>query len=112
LLIWSWAERKRAAAGAQARVVLGPVGHPVVLLRNVMAASGIRLERQERCPCMVEGARPGLALSEATQAGDQCNKVSMRGKPYSPAARIFANSSTPFAPQPFTSGGTSGRKCS
>jgi hypothetical protein len=24
---------------------------------------------------MVEGARPGLTLSEATQAGDRCNKV-------------------------------------
>jgi hypothetical protein len=46
---------REAAAGAQAGVVLGPVGHPVVLLRDMMAASGIRFERQERCLCMVGG---------------------------------------------------------
>ena len=52
----------QAAAGAQGGIILGPVGHPVPLLRNVMAASGIRFERQEECPCRVEGTRPGLTL--------------------------------------------------
>src|SRR3954452_21252499 len=37
--------------------------------------SGIRFERQEGCPCMVEGTRPGLTLPEAAQAGDRCNKA-------------------------------------
>jgi hypothetical protein len=52
----------QAAAGTQAGVVLGPVGHPVLLLGDVMAPSGIRFERQEGCPCMVEGPRPGPIL--------------------------------------------------
>jgi len=43
----------------------------------VMAPSGIRFERQEECPCMVEGSRPGLILPEAAQAGDRCNKVAI-----------------------------------
>jgi transposase len=40
-----------------------------------MAPSGVRFERREGCPCRVKGARPGLTLLEATQAGDRCNKV-------------------------------------
>ena len=65
----------QAAAGAQAGIVLGPVGHPVPLLGDVMAPSGIRFERREECPYMVKGSRPGLILPKAAQAGDQCNKV-------------------------------------
>src|SRR3954453_664226 len=66
---------REAAAGAQASVVRGPVGHPVLLLRDVVAPSGISFERHEGCPCMVEGTRPGLTLPEAAQAGDRCNKA-------------------------------------
>src|SRR4051812_43259850 len=65
----------QAAAGAQTGIVLGPVGHPVPLLGDVMAPSGIRFEWQEGCPCMVEGTRPDLTLPEAAPAGDHCNKA-------------------------------------
>jgi hypothetical protein len=41
----------------------------------VMAPSGIRFERQEGCPCMVKGTRPGVTLPDAAQAGDRCNKA-------------------------------------
>ena len=65
----------QTTAGAQSRIVLGPVGHPVPLLRDVMAPSSIHFERQEGCPCRGEGTRPDLTLPEATQAGDPCNKA-------------------------------------
>src|SRR5215216_6049049 len=54
-------------------------GDPVPLLGDVMAPSGIRFERQEECPCMMEGTRPGLTLPEAAQAGDRCNKAALGG---------------------------------
>ena len=43
---------------------------------NKVAPSSIRFERQEGCPCMVEGPRPGFILPDAAQAGDRCNKAS------------------------------------
>src|SRR5215213_1562505 len=52
----------QAAASTQGGVILGPVGHPVLLLGDVMAPSGIRFERQEGCPCMVKEPRPGPIL--------------------------------------------------
>ena len=52
----------KAAAGAQPGVVLSPVGHPVPLLGDVMAPSGIRFERQEGSPRMVKEPRPGPIL--------------------------------------------------
>src|SRR5829696_9239009 len=42
---------------------------------NKVAPRGIGFERQEGCPCMVEGPRPGLILPDAAQAGDRCNKA-------------------------------------
>ena len=39
------------------------------LLGDVMAPSGIRFERQEECPCMVEGPRPGFILPDAAPSG-------------------------------------------
>src|SRR3954454_9187617 len=48
----------QAAASAQTGIVLGPAGHPVALLGDVMTPSGIRFERQEACPCIVEGLAP------------------------------------------------------
>ena len=46
---------REAAAGAQARVVRGPVGHPVLLLGDVVAAVRIRFERQEAAPAWWRG---------------------------------------------------------
>jgi hypothetical protein len=66
---------RQAAAGPQAGVVLSPVGHPVLLLRDVMAPSGVHFERHEGYPCRMMGTRPVLTLPKATQAGDRCNKV-------------------------------------
>jgi hypothetical protein len=59
----------QAAASAQAGIVLGPVGHPVPLLGDVMAPRGIRFERQEGCSCTVEGPRPGFILPDAAPSG-------------------------------------------
>src|SRR4051794_31056161 len=50
----------------------------------------IRFERQEGCPCMVEGTRPGLTLPEAAQAGDRCNKATALGILRQPAIRVAA----------------------
>ncbi len=49
---------RQAAAGAQTRIVFGPVGDPVPLLVNVTLAVGIALERQEGCPCRMKGRAP------------------------------------------------------
>ena len=43
-----------------------------------MAPGGFGFERQEGCPCMVEGPCPGLTLPEATPPADRCNKVLFR----------------------------------
>ncbi len=55
---------------------------------------------------MVEGARPGLTLPEATQAGDQCNKMARRTSPSRrcawSAARAISTSSA-LAPSPSSS---------
>ena len=59
----------QAATGAQTGIVLGPVRDPLLLLGDVMAPSGIRFERQEGCPCMVEGPRPGFILPDAAPSG-------------------------------------------
>ena len=53
----------------------GSVGHPVLLFWDVMPAVLVGFERQEECPCMMKGTRPGLTLPEAAQAGDRCNKA-------------------------------------
>jgi hypothetical protein len=37
----------------------------VLLLGGVMAPSGIRFERQEGCPCMVEGLAPASPYPKA-----------------------------------------------
>ncbi len=50
------------------------------LLGNVMAAIGLRFERQEGCPWMVKGTRPSRTLPEAAQAGDRCNKAAVMGR--------------------------------
>jgi hypothetical protein len=47
----------------------------VLLFWDVMPAIGPRLERQEECPCMAEGTRPGLNPTRNPQAGDRGNKV-------------------------------------
>ncbi|CAA9479326.1 MAG: hypothetical protein AVDCRST_MAG13-1022, partial [uncultured Solirubrobacteraceae bacterium] len=47
----------------------------------VVAPIGIRLERQEGCPCLVEGTRPDLTLPRGTQAADPCNKAPRRPHP-------------------------------
>ena len=46
----------QAAASAQTGVVLGPVGHPVPLLRNVAATGCLGFERHGRDPSVREGA--------------------------------------------------------
>ena len=47
---------RQAATLAQGGVVLGPVGHPVPLLGDVVTASGIGLERHDKHPGIMEGA--------------------------------------------------------
>ena len=47
---------RQAAAGAQAGVILGPVGHPVPLLGNVAATGRLGFERHGRGPSIREGA--------------------------------------------------------
>ena len=64
-------------AAASRRVALASTASAPFVF-EVGVAGAIRFERQERCPCMVEGARPGLTLPEATEAGDRCNKVVRR----------------------------------
>src|SRR4051812_17057577 len=46
----------QAAASVQGGIVLGPVGHPVPLLPNVMAISRFGFERHGRDPSVREGA--------------------------------------------------------
>ncbi len=65
----------KTAAGAKAGVVRGPVGHPAPLLRNVMAPSGVQLERHEGWSCRAKEPCPVLTRPEASQAGDRCNKA-------------------------------------
>jgi hypothetical protein len=55
-------------------------GDPVLLFWDVMPAVLVGFERQEGCPCMVEGTRPGL-LPEAAQDGNRCNKVTGPASP-------------------------------
>src|SRR3954468_16438951 len=62
----------QAAAGAQTGLVLGPIGHPVPLLRNVAATGWLGFERHGRGPSVREGAlvlhRPALDANRPIRA--------------------------------------------
>ena len=64
-----------AAASPEVSIVLGPVGHLVFLLRNVMTPSGVQLERQEGCSFRMKGSHPSLLLPEHIWSDDCCNKA-------------------------------------
>ena len=64
-----------AAAGAQAGVVLGPVGHPVALPRDVAPAIGVGLERQGGSTLDIRGLALLANLPAGTKPGDPCNNV-------------------------------------
>ena len=49
---------RQAPALPQAGVILGPIGHSVALLGNVVTASGMGLERHKEFPGIVDGAAP------------------------------------------------------
>jgi hypothetical protein len=70
----------QAAASAQARIVLGPVGHPVLLLGNVVATGCLGFERHGRGPSIREGAVVLHRPAPDANPADPCNKVARNGK--------------------------------
>ena len=65
----------QAAASAQTGVVLGPVGHPVPLLGDVMATGCFGFERHGGDPSVREGAAFLRRPAPDANRPDPCNKV-------------------------------------
>jgi hypothetical protein len=65
----------QAAASAQGGIVLGPVGHPVPLLGDVMAIGCLGFERHGRDPSVREGAVVLHRPAPDANRPDPCNKV-------------------------------------